>query len=218
MFLIIILLLLGVFLVKSYNRLQGMAQKVKASDSNIKSAIFRKVELTNKLMDIARGYAEHEKLIFIKTSDDFSSAYKDSSESLANLRSLELHYPELKADRTYLDLSEKITENEDIILSRRDYYNSAAELYNAEKFKFPFNLFANSLGFKEAPYIDLESSKKIKDFTTDDGEIIKAMFKSVADKTTDVSKKGIEKLQEAKNKMSNREETENENSKNMEEK
>lgn len=197
---VMILVIILWLLVKSYNKLQGFAQKVKSSDSNIKSAIFRKVELINKLMDIAKGYADHEKLIFIKATDDFSTAYKDSSESLASLKSLEFHYPDLKADKTYLDLSQKITENENIILSRRDLYNSAAEFYNSERLKFPFILFASSLGFKEAPYIDLESDEKIKNFTTDDGEILKGMFKSAANKTTDLTKKGIGKIQEATSK------------------
>lgn len=212
MFLIIVILVLVLFfMIKSYNKLQAFAQKVKSSDSNIKSAIFRKVELTNKLMDIAKGYAEHEKLIFIKATDDFSTAYKDSSASLANLKSLEFHYPGLKADRTYLDLSNKITENENIILSRRDLYNSAAEMYNSERLKFPFILFASGLGFKEAPYIDLESDQKIKDFTTDDGEILKGMFKSAANKTTDFTKKGIEKIQEVgSTKKEEKQEQENE--------
>lgn len=68
MFLIVlILIIIGVGFIKSYNRLQALAQRVKSSNSDIKNAIFRKVELTNKLMDIAKGYANHEKLVFIKT-------------------------------------------------------------------------------------------------------------------------------------------------------
>lgn len=106
MFLVVVVLgAILYFLMKAYNKLQAFAQRVKSSDSNIKSAIFRKVELANKLMDIAKSYADHEKLIFVKATDDFSAAYKDSSESLINLRSLEFHYPELKADKTYLDFS-----------------------------------------------------------------------------------------------------------------
>ena len=211
MFLIVlILIIIGVNFIKSYNRLRALAQKVKSGNSDIKNAIFRKVELTNKLMEIAKGYANHEKLIFIKTSEDFSSAYKDSSESLAHLKSLSVHFPELKANENYLDLSEKITTNEDLIMERRDAYNMAAQSYNAERLKFPFVLFSSSLGFREAPYLDLESNQKIDEFTTDDGEIIKDIFRNAANTTTDFTKKGIEKIQKTAQNINKKEEVEDE--------
>ncbi|KYM47513.1 LemA family protein [Fusobacterium necrophorum] len=208
MFLIVlILIIIGVGFIKSYNRLQALAQRVKSSNSDIKNAIFRKVELTNKLMDIAKGYANHEKLVFIKTSEDFSTAYKDSNESLAHLKSLSVHFPELKANENYLDLSQKITTNEDLIMKRRDDYNTAAELYNAERLKFPFVLFSSSLGFREAPYLDLDSNQKIDDFNIDDGEILKDIFRNAANTTTDFTKKGIEKIQKTAKSMNKKEES-----------
>lgn len=208
MFLIVlILIIIGVGFIKSYNRLQALAQRVKSSNSDIKNAIFRKVELTNKLMDIAKGYANHEKLVFIKTSEDFSTAYKDSNKSLAHLKSLSVHFPELKANENYLDLSQKITMNEDLIMKRRDAYNTAAELYNAERLKFPFVLFSSSLGFREAPYLDLDSNQKIDDFNTDDGEVLKDIFRNAANTTTDFTKKGIEKIQKTAKGMNKKEES-----------
>lgn len=161
---VLILIIIGVGFIKSYNRLQALAQRVKSSNSDIKNAIFRKVELTNKLMDIVKGYANHKKLIFIKTSEDFLTAYKDSNESLA-------------------------------------------ELYNAERLKFPFVLLSSSLGFWEAPYLDLDSNQKTDDFNTDDGEILKDIFRNAANTTTDFTKKGIEKIQKTAKNMNKKEES-----------
>ncbi|MDK4492105.1 LemA family protein [Fusobacterium necrophorum] len=92
-------------------------------------------------------------------------------------------------------------------MKRRDYYNTAAELYNAERLKFPFVLFSSSLGFREAPYLDLDSNQKIDDFNTDDGEILKDIFRNAANTTTDFTKKGIEKIQKTAKSMNKKEES-----------
>lgn len=192
--LLVIIILIVYKLVTTYNKLQLLAQRIKSRNSNIKNAISRKIELTNKLIDIVKGYADHEKLIHVKVSDDFSNAYKEAEATLATLKALDLKFPELKANEQYNNLTIELVRNEDIILERRDSYNHAAEQYNAVRLQFPTNLFASSLGFKEAPYIDLDSDdSKIKEFTTDDGELLKSMIKNAGNKTAEYTKKTVNK-------------------------
>lgn len=206
---ILILIVVGFYLIKNYNLLQTQGQRLKASHSNIKNAIERKVELTNRLIDIVKGYTEHENLVFLKVSSDMSENYKKSNECLNSIKGLAFQFPELNSNTLYLDLTKNIVENENIILSRRDEYNNIATFYNSERIKFPFVLLSQQLGFKEAPYLDLDTEEKIKEFKTDDGEMLKDFIKNTAEKTADFTKKGIENIQNTLKKESEEENKEN---------
>ena len=205
MFLLIIIIVAIVFvLVSSYNTLQHLGQRVKSSNAKIKGALQKKIELTNKLMDIAKSYGDHEKFVYLKMSNDFTSAYKDADAAFTKLKALSIQYPELKANEAYMDLSDKITKIEEDILSRRDMYNDAVEHYNAKRASVPCNFFASSLGFQEAPYFDTNSDVDIDDFKTDDGEMLKDLLKTGSQKAQDFTKKGVEKFNEKKDELKDR--------------
>lgn len=53
----------------------------------------------------------------------------------------------------------------------------------------------------------MDSNQKIDDFNTDDGEILKDIFRNAANTTTDFTKKGIEKIQKTAKSMNKKEES-----------
>lgn len=196
--LIIILIVLPFFLfIKPYNNAQALAQRAKSNYSKIKSGVAKKVELVNQLIEIVKGYGDHEKLIYVKVSEDFATAYKQAASTLVELKSLSMNYPELKADKMYSDLMNRLTEIENDILKRRDAYNDATEAYNSARLQMPFVLVSNMLGFKELEYLDLDNEQEIKQFKTDDGEILREFLKTSSSKVGEVTKKGASKLAEA---------------------
>ena len=107
------------------------------------------------MIDITKGYGDHEKLIYLKVSEDFSSVYKKAGSALLDIKSFESAFPNIKADKLYADLMSKLEKLEDEILGRRDQYNSAVEAYNTASKQMPLALVANVLGFKEMPYFCL---------------------------------------------------------------
>lgn len=75
-FIIIVIIIPFFVFIKPYNNAQALAQKAKSNYSKIGSGIQKKVQLINQLIDITKGYGDHEKLIYLKVSEDFSSVYK----------------------------------------------------------------------------------------------------------------------------------------------
>ena len=197
---IIILIIIPFFVfIKPYINALALAQKAKSNYSKIGSGIQKKVQLINQLIDITKGYGDHEKLIYLKVSEDFSSVYKKAGSALLDIKSFESAFPNIKADKLYADLMSKLEKLEDEILGRRDQYNSAVEAYNTASKQMPLALVANVLGFKEMPYLDLDDENNavtIKQFNTDDGELLREFLKTTSNKVGEVTVKGATKLTE----------------------
>lgn len=198
-FIIIVIIIPFFVFIKPYNNAQALAQKAKSNYSKIGSGIQKKVQLINQLIDITKGYGDHEKLIYLKVSEDFSSAYKRAGSALLDIKSFESAFPNIKADKMYADLMSKLEKLEDEILGRRDQYNSAVEAYNTASKQMPLALVASVLGFKEMPYLDLDDENNavtIKQFNTDDGELLREFLKTTSNKVGEVTVKGATKLTE----------------------
>jgi LemA protein len=64
-------------------------------------------------------------------------------------------YPELKADRNFRDLQDKLAEVEDELQLSRRYYNGAVRNLNTMIESFPSNLVANAFRFQKAEFFDI---------------------------------------------------------------
>ena len=61
MLFMLFLLLAGVayLVISRYNALQTLAHGVREAHANVMASMKKRVDLTNKLIDIAKGYADH---------------------------------------------------------------------------------------------------------------------------------------------------------------
>lgn len=73
-------------------------------------------------------------------------------------------YPELKADKTFLDLMTQLEGTENRISTERSRYNDAVKEYNIKVRRFPNSIFAGMFGFSvKVPFqADAEASKAPK--------------------------------------------------------
>lgn len=181
----------------SYNSLQRKAHDIKESLSNISVSISKKVNLINQLMDVVRGYQESEQLTHLTVVKETGmnaiySSYQDSNMMLTNLQGMAERYPDLKADQQYHRLITNIEQCEHEISQWRNEYNARVKAYNSHRSSIPTIFVANGMGFSEAPYLDLTTENAeqtiLKDFKTDDGERLNALFKSAKDNIIDGSK------------------------------
>jgi len=195
-FLLFLIFILGVVLVRSYNKLQRKAQLVKEAHSNILVAMRKRIDLINKLIDIASSYGEHEKLTYITVSKDATisdliNSYEKADVTLGILGNITRTFPELKANETYQLLMKQLEEVENDLQKKREQYNAAARDYNTTRNSIPTVFVADALGFKEAPYfsIDVNAAEAIKEFKTDDGRMLKELIKSTSSKVAKATEK-----------------------------
>lgn len=181
---VLILLILGaivVWFVMMYNGLQRLANGVKRAKANIMASMKKRVDLAQRLADIAKSYGEHEKLTQITTGETISSigdamaASRSVDQVIGQVSSLAMAYPDLKANGTYQQLMTQLHEIETDLQSRREAYNDAVSEYNSKRSSLPQALFAGSVGFPEAPFyeVDAEGLDVLAEFKTDDGAMLR---------------------------------------------
>ena len=172
---IVLLLLIGVFLMVTYNSLVILRQRVQNSWSQIDIQLKRRHDLIPNLVEIVKGYAKHEQETFEKVTAARTSAIsaQNINEQLAaeNILSGALKsifavaeaYPELKANTNFLELQSQLTDTEDKISFARQFYNDTVQKFNTKIELFPFNLIAGFLGFEMVSYYSLGPSSSERD-------------------------------------------------------
>ena len=203
---IILLILIGgaVLLMLKYNSAQGLAQGVKKSHSDITIALKKRVDLVNKLIDIAKSYGEHEKLTIISIVEgdslsNLAQAAMKADATITQLNTIARNYPDLKANQTYLRLMDDLTIIETEIQAKRERFNNSVMEYNTFCNSIPFVFFAPTLGFPQASYFDVsnaDSLESIKDFVTDDGALLRQKFANAGTAIANSTKEFTNKLEE----------------------
>ena len=182
-FLLILLAVLLFFVVKQYNRLQGLAQRVREKHANVMAAMKKRVDLTNKLIDIAKGYADHEKLTHISVAqlgDEISvGAGAAAAGAINQVMKLATQFPDLKANAAYQQLMAQLDSIETDLQAKRESYNAEVKEYNTAIGQLPVSLYARQLGFRTAPYFDVDNAdalENLRDFHSEDAEHLKQML------------------------------------------
>lgn len=172
--LIILIILAGIisYTISIYNDLVTKRNQVKSSWSKIDVQLKRRTDLIPNLVEIVKGYAQHEKETFSQVSqaraslmnarniDDIQKSNSQLSRSLVNLFAIAERYPELKANTNFLNLQGQLQESEDKIAIYRERFNNFVLVYNNSCEQFPGNLVAQLFGFKTANFIEIPEDEK----------------------------------------------------------
>lgn len=147
-----------------YNNLISLKHNVSKSRANIDVLLKQRHDELPKLVASCKQYMQHERETLedvikarnsVKTaqdSDDIASLGKAESSlrsSLGKLFALAENYPELKADKSFIQLQQRISHLEESIADRRELYNDSVNLNNARIEQFPDVLVARAFGFKD---------------------------------------------------------------------
>jgi LemA protein len=153
MFLSIFLVPIGLILMGSYNKMQSQAQGIKEAHSNTIVSMQKRVDLANKLVDIASSYGDHEKLtqITVAQNESVQAAMNTSQEidgTVNRILSMARAYPDLKANQTYQNLMSQLESIENDLQQKRQDYNGRVRSYNTSCTSIPIVFVASYLGFK----------------------------------------------------------------------
>lgn len=167
-----------------YNQLRSRSEAVKRSQSNLVGELRKRATLANQLIEICKGYGDHEKLAHITVAGQNQAAADPgimaaaTTRALAGVSFVAERFPELKANQTYNTLMGQIQTIENDLQTKREAMNKEVERYNGFRSSFPAVLIAGKLGFPEARYFstDEEGLEAGAAFQTDDGELLRAQF------------------------------------------
>ena len=160
------------FVIKTYNGLVRLRNKVKNAFAQIDTQLQRRFDLIPNLVETVKGFATHEKeLLENVTASRNGYAHASSNgekmamnnqltSSLRSLFAVVENYPDLKANTNFLKLQDELSETEDKITYARQFYNDAVTIYNDKIQMFPGNIVAGMFGFREEELFNTDDDAK----------------------------------------------------------
>src|SRR5437870_7459980 len=144
-----VLLAILVYAIATFNRLVRQRNLVREGWSGIDVQLRRRTDLVPNLVETVKGYAAHERGLFEDVAKNRAqsiaadnvggqaAAEKALQGSLARLFAVAEAYPELKANKNFLELQQQLAEIEDQLQMARRYYNGAVRNLNIGIESFP---------------------------------------------------------------------------------
>jgi len=168
--LLIIIVILGLWGVLTYNRLVTLRNRAKEAWADIDVQLKRRYDLIPNLVETVKGYAAHEKEVFEKVTKARAAAISAEqsgdpkkvaeaenflSGTLKTLFAVAENYPTLRASENFLELQRELRDTEDKVQASRRFYNGNVRDLNIKIESFPVNLVASTLGFKKIEFFEL---------------------------------------------------------------
>lgn len=148
----------------TYNKLISLDENVKNSWAQVENQLKRRFDLIPNLVETVKGYAKHEKEVFVQVTEARSQVGKAGtvdgkieannalSSALSRLLVVLERYPELKANENFLRLQDELAGTENRLSVERKRYNEAVKAYNIKVRIFPSNIVASMFGFTKAAF------------------------------------------------------------------
>ena len=146
------------YLVGIYNSLVTLKNNIDRSFSNIDVVLKQRHDELPKLIETCKGYMKFEQETLekvIQARNSYGSATTPGEKAQADnmitgaLRSLFAvaeKYPDLKADTNFMQLQNRITELEEKIADRREFFNDDVNTYNIRIQELPDVFIAKMIG------------------------------------------------------------------------
>ena len=162
-----VLAVLIIWAVAAYNRFVTLTNRVREGWSDIEVQMKRRYDLIPNLVETVKGYAAHEagtlqKVTEMRTRAMNATAPEEKADAenmltgaLKTLFAVSENYPDLKANRNFVELQRELSDTENKIQAARRFYNGVVMELNTKLASFPSNLFGNMFGFKEGEFFQL---------------------------------------------------------------
>ena len=166
---LIVVVLWGVF---SYNKFVTLINRAKEAWSDIDVQLKRRYDLIPNLVNTVKGYAIHESDAFENVTKARAQAMgaqnivdKGKTENmlvsaLKSVFAVAEAYPDLKANQNFLSLQTELSDTENKIQASRRFYNGNVRDLNIAVDSFPSNIISSIFHFV-----------KMELFTLDDGDV-----------------------------------------------
>lgn len=172
---LVVVVLLFIYITRIYNAYVGLDTENQNAFSNISVFLQKRLDLIPNIVETVKGYAKHEKETLenvinarskmssinindINDVEKISKYENELSHTLKSIMMLSENYPELKADRNFLNLQEKLQEIETEIERSRRYYNATTTDLNKFTRIFPNVLFSGIFRFRQAKLFEAEEN------------------------------------------------------------
>ncbi len=160
------------YVLSIYNGLVALKNNIGRSWANIDVLLKQRHDELPKLVKTCEGYMQHERAVFDKLSEargalanarsipERAAAEGMLSRALGNFFAVAESYPDLKANQSFLQLQSRISELENQLADRREFYNDTVTTFNIRIQQMPDAIVAGWLTLKPAELFKIDEADR----------------------------------------------------------
>ena len=155
-----------------YNGLVALRNNVNRAWANIDVLLKQRHDELPKLVSTCEGYMQHERAVFdalaeargalmrARSVGERAQAENALTQALGNMFAVAESYPDLKANASFLLLQRRISELENQIADRREFYNDSVTTFNTHLEQIPDQYVAGWLGYRPAELFKVDEADR----------------------------------------------------------
>lgn len=169
--LIAVLAILVLWFISTQRRLVVLDENINNAMSQIGVQLTSRWDALVALLDLTKGYAEHEYKTISdtirqrttingkSTAADVNKQENMFADALGRLIAVAESYPDLKANQNYITTMNSVNQYENMVRGSRLIYNDSVTKLNRAIRMFPTSVVAGMLGFSMRDYLEADETK-----------------------------------------------------------
>jgi LemA protein len=169
---VLFVLIFAGYFISIYNSLVRLKNNIEKAWSNIDVLLKQRHDELTKLLSTVKGYKDYEKDVFVKVTEARTAFMKAESvhekaqadnvmtSALKSIFAVAENYPQLKANESFLQFQNRISEIENQISDRREFYNDSVNTFNIRIEQIPYVFIANYLRYTRKELFKVEESDR----------------------------------------------------------
>jgi LemA protein len=165
---LLVVLIFAGWWISTGNKFKSYAIKISEALSGIEVALTKRYDMLTKLLEVTKGYAAHEKELFIGVVElrrgmslsEMGEKSSQMDEMSARMFAVAESYPELRSAEVFHELQEGIRDAEEHLQAARRLYNSNVTAYNTAIVMYPASVVANSQRLQPHEFFVAEDAKR----------------------------------------------------------
>lgn len=177
---IFILIIVAVIstIIRVYNRLIFLKFNTEKAFANIDVLLKQRADEIPNLITTVKEYVKHEKETLLKLTelrtqyintdnkDEKIVINNDIAKAFGKIMMVAENYPDLKANNSFILLQTRVSELEDNIADRREFFNESVNMYNIGINEFPTIILSKVLNYNIKTLLEISESEKKYDGVT----------------------------------------------------
>ncbi len=174
---IIVLLIVGIIslAISIYNKLIMLNFNIEKAFANIDVLLKQRADEIPNLIKVVKEHAQYESELLEDLTDARTRflASKQTNEkvelsnqmdaAIKSIFAVSENYPDLKASQSFVNLQSRVSEIEDMIADRREFFNESVNMYNIGISEFPNLILAKMLAYQQKSLLQISEQEKAYD-------------------------------------------------------
>ncbi len=169
---LLFLVIVIIYTINIYNELIQIKINIDKAWANIDVLTKQRYDEIPKLVKVCEGYMQYEretlervilartKFLESKTPGQVANADSQLSGALKTLFAVAENYPQLKANENFMQLQNRVSQLENQIADRREFYNESVTVYNTRIQQIPYVFVAGMLNYAQKEMYKINEQEK----------------------------------------------------------